>query len=102
MSTENPSRSELRTLLTKSKEGLRVAKEILSGIEVILNHQEKGSMQYNVALFCYNSARKVRDTQLANVDRLRQRRKVVGSYTKKRKLAVDALANSKEGPSMGA
>lgn len=85
MSADNPSRSELRTLLTKSQEGLRIAKEILSGIELILTHQERGSLQYNVALFCYNAAKKVRDQQLAAVDRLNQRRKVVGSYAKKKK-----------------
>jgi hypothetical protein len=80
---------------------LRVAKEILGSVEVILNHQERGSLQYNVALFCYNAARKVRDQQLAAVDRLKQRRKVVGSYTKKKRLAMTATAPSREGPSLG-
>jgi hypothetical protein len=97
LSADNPSRSELRTLLTKAHEGLRVAKEILGGIELILNHQERGSLQYNVALFCHNAARKVRDQQQAVVDRLKQQRKIVGSYTKKKKtLQLQPLI--KEGP----
>jgi hypothetical protein len=96
LSTDNPSRSELRTLLTKAQEGLRIAKEVLSGIEVILTHQERGSLQYNVALFCYNAAKKVRDQQLATVDRLTQRRKVVGSYAKKKK-STHAM---QEGPAL--
>lgn len=91
MSEETPTRSELRTLLTKTQEGLRVSKEILGGLEVILNHQERGSMQYNVALFCYNAARKVRDQQLAALDRLKKRRKVVGTYAKKKKRSHAAM-----------
>jgi hypothetical protein len=86
LSADNPSRSELRTLLTKAHEGLRIAKEILGSIELILTHQERGSLQYNVALFCHNAARKVRDTQQQAVDKLKQQRKVVGSYTKKKRL----------------
>ncbi len=106
MSSDNPSRSELRTLLTKAQEGLRVAKEILGGIELILTHQERGSLQYNVALFCHNAAKKVRDQQLATLDRLKQRRKLVGSYTKKKKKAPTAAATTaapvavKEGPAL--
>ena len=96
MSVENPSRSELRTMLTKAQEGLRVAKEILGGIEVILNHQERGSLQYNVALFCSNAARKARDQQLIAIDRLKQRRKVIGTYAKKRK----RIERSLDGPVM--
>lgn len=97
MPADNPSRSELRTLLTKAHEGLRVAKEILGGIEVILNHQERGSLQYNVALFCHNAARKVRDQQQASLDRLNQHRKLVGSYTKKKK-TTQVLKEAGTGP----
>ena len=100
MSSDNPSRSELRTMLTKAQEGLRVAKEILGSLEVILTHQERGSLQYNVALFCYNAARKVRDTQQATLDRLKQRRKVVGSYTKKGKTQQSQNGTVMEEPSL--
>jgi len=81
-------------MLTKAHEGLRIAKEILGSIELILTHQERGSLQYNVALFCHNAARKVRDQQQQMVDRLKQQRKVVGSYTKKKRLTPLV----KEGP----
>jgi hypothetical protein len=87
-------------MLTKAQEGLRVAKEILGNLEVILTHQERGSLQYNVALFCYNAARKVRDTQQATLDRLKQRRKVVGSYTKKGKRPGVPSVTAMEGPSL--
>jgi hypothetical protein len=79
---------------------LRVAKEILAGIEVILNHQPRGSVESNVALFCYNAARKVRDQQQAILDRLKQRRKVVGSYTKKKKAAPATAPAMKGGPAL--
>jgi hypothetical protein len=75
---------------------LRVAKEILGGIELILHHQERGNVEYNVALFCYNAARKIRDQQQAALDRLRQRRSVVGAYVKKKKM----MASIHNGPSL--
>lgn len=88
-------------MLIKAQEGLRTSKEILEGIEVILSHQERGSLQYNVALFCYNAARKVRDRQQATIDRLNQRRKVVGSYIKKKKPSMTAsIQQSREGPTI--
>ena len=98
MSADNPTRSELRTMLIKAQEGLRVAKEILGGIEVILNHQQRGNVEYNVALFCFNAARKARDQQQATLDRLKQRRKVVGTYAKKKPSTSPHLR--KEGSSL--
>lgn len=83
------SRSELRTLLTKAKEGLRIAKQNLDSVALIRDNKPRQSPEYRTANECYVAVKATFDQQEAQVNNLKERQKVVGNYGKKSKKTED-------------
>lgn len=95
MSKANPSRSELRTLLTKAKEGLRIAKQNLDNIAAIRDGLDRKSEEYKVASKCYQVVYTTWEQQDSAVKNFKQKQAALGSRKKKNAdLVADALKNN--------
>lgn len=81
---ETMSRSSVRTALLKSLEGLRIAQEIVDGIDTIVVHQIQWSDSHITAISCRQIAIDLRDQKRDLVYNLQDRRKVIGNYHKKK------------------
>lgn len=84
MSKNNPSRSEIRTLKTKAKEGARIAKQNLDSIAMIRDKLNRQSEGYKVANECYKVVCTTLEQQQAVIKKLTEQQKTVGSYKSKK------------------